>query len=324
MYIWRVDMKNKLQKGTKIVNSDTIVSLILVADIQDNQLEYRKVRLGQALGNEFKKNVRDYLSSLEKDISEGLKELRDYSPGYKADIHEVEFIDIQKTEHNSLKLIIDSMPEITNIRFFDKDETSFTNKLSYYIISLANTKGEEIKIYRKYNSKKELTRSKQFAAYFKDGAYEKYEDKLFLFDEKVDCFLVDTGMFIENTYYFQLIFKYFEGLRNRAESILETIEDKIPIANIVEFKETCTGQLQMLAKLNNISSSSYFNTITLDSIKKTIEAYKLDVKIIEENGTEKLVYEKTDRWALLRLLDDDYLGSIMTEKQYVVNSKKSI
>ena len=42
-----------------------------------------------------------------------------------------------------------------------------------------------------------------------------------------------------------------------------------------------------------------------------------------ENGEERLLFEGNPdkRWLILKLLDDDFLGSIMTNQKYEVNSK---
>lgn len=197
-------------------------------------------------------------------------------------------------------------------------------KLADEIVLIQNRQGESFYVFRKYNSKKELTRSKQFIMIYNDGVFDTFEDKIFLFDEKIDCIRIDDFMFIENTYYFQTIFKYYEGLKEKSVKILTDIEEMVPIQNYQDFQDCCTGQLQMLAKLNNISSKPYFNAISMEKIKKTIDTYKLNVKIVWEDGEEKLLFDKNDRWGLLKLLDDDYLGSIMTDTQYVVNSKRAI
>ena len=62
----------------------------------------------------------------------------------------------------------------------------------------------------------------------------------------------------------------------------------------------------------------------MDDLRRTIDHYGLDIQVINEEGVEKLLYLDTDRWGLLKLLDDDYLDSVMTKGRYLVNSKKAI
>ena len=51
---------------------------------------------------------------------------------------------------------------------------------------------------------------------------------------------------------------------------------------------------------------------------------EVSIKIVgRRNGEEKLRFDNSRerRWLILKLLDDDYLGSVMTRQKYEVNSK---
>jgi hypothetical protein len=64
----------------------------------------------------------------------------------------------------------------------------------------------------------------------------------------------------------------------------------------------------------------------MQDIRRTIDAFKLDVQVVHEDGQDKLLFEANPnkRWLILKLLDDDYLGSIMTNEKYEVNSKSRL
>jgi hypothetical protein len=65
----------------------------------------------------------------------------------------------------------------------------------------------------------------------------------------------------------------------------------------------------------------------MQDIRRTIEEFHIDLRIVEENGQEKLLFEGgavAKRWLILKLLDDDYLGSTMTNERYEVNSKSAV
>jgi hypothetical protein len=71
---------------------------------------------------------------------------------------------------------------------------------------------------------------------------------------------------------------------------------------------------------------SHFQWTNFWGAGHTIDEFHLDLQIVDENGQEKLLFEPgvKKRWLLLKLLDDDYLGSVMTEQKYEVNSKSAI
>lgn len=79
----------------------------------------------------------------------------------------------------------------------------------------------------------------------------------------------------------------------------------------------------MQVKLNNIAGKSDLKKITIAKIKKVLKEFpKLKVQIKKDEGKEMLVFDPSDKWALLRLLDDDYLKSLMTDKNYEVTGKR--
>jgi hypothetical protein len=101
---------------------------------------------------------------------------------------------------------------------------------------------------------------------------------------------------------------------------------QIPISNADAFRAAGTGQMQMMSKLAQIARKPYLNRVTIQDIRRTIEAFALDVQIVVENGQEKLLFEANPnkRWLILKMLDDDFLGSIMTDQKYEVNSKSAL
>ena len=79
----------------------------------------------------------------------------------------------------------------------------------------------------------------------------------------------------------------------------------------------------MLGKLQSIASRPYLARVTMDDIQRAIREYNLDIEVRGAGEARALVFapEPAKRWLILKLLDDDYLGSVMTNAKYEVNSK---
>jgi hypothetical protein len=82
----------------------------------------------------------------------------------------------------------------------------------------------------------------------------------------------------------------------------------------------------MAAKVASIAKKPYLPRVTMADIRRTITEFELAVQIDSTGGVDQLVFEPTreNRWLILKLLDDDYLGSIMTREKYEVNSKSRL
>jgi hypothetical protein len=118
------------------------------------------------------------------------------------------------------------------------------------------------------------------------------------------------------------MFRFFELLLESAKEILKTIKTHVPISNFNDFAKDCEGHVLKLAKLNNIAQKPYLMRLTMVDIRKTIKNFSLNVQVAKIGGKEMLVYDDSDKWGILNLLDDYYLMSEMTGAKYDVNSKR--
>ena|SRR2546421_12644741 len=116
-----------------------------------------------------------------------------------------------------------------------------------------------------------------------------------------------------------------EELEKTAAESLNKIKH-IPIAHFAEFEEACRKNPLKAAKLRSIAEKPYLQMLTIDKLKRFIKKRHLDMKIEtdEDTGQEMLVYDARNSWKLLKLLDDDYLLSELTEHSYEVNGKREL
>jgi hypothetical protein len=133
-------------------------------------------------------------------------------------------------------------------------------------------------------------------------------------------------MYIFKKNNFQQIFRYFERVREAGREALRVVSERVKIDNFERFEALCEGHLNMLAKLKNIAAKEYLQRVTMKDIKRVIKQFKLPAVIIDKDGEERLVFdpEAKDKWLILRILDDDYLGSVMTRLKYEANSKRAL
>jgi len=147
-----------------------------------------------------------------------------------------------------------------------------------------------------------------------------------LFDRKVDCIAANGFLFILNKANFERLFQYYEELKSNAATTVDLVTQYIPVINLKEFKDVCISQVRFMGKLASISKKPYLSHVTIADIKRVITEFNLSVQIVMDKGIEKILFEPSPqkRWLILKLLDDDYLGSIMTSKKYAVNSKTPV
>jgi len=306
-----------LRTLAQALTANPAVNVVVAAEPEEDVV-IQRLNLRQDLAAEFLSAAQDSVS-----LPDGNVTLRAYDPGYKPEPHEISYIDLEQNE--AIAEQIREFSQVQQAEFFREDD-EIVDHLRFYAIVVSPTARRRAVFLRTYSPKKELTRRAGFAALFSHGHYDKVDTKIFLFDRQIDCFAWDGYLFIHNVSAFQRIFKYFEELRAKADETVTAILAQVPLSNADEFRAACTGQMQMMSKLAQIARKPYLGRVTMDDIRRTINEFGLDVQIVTEDGQERLLFEVTPakRWLILKLLDDDFLGSIMTDEKYEVNSKSAL
>lgn len=286
----------------------------------DEEPKIEQLQLSDELTEEFKTAVSRIIEKYSEKFTDNELVLRPYDAGSKPDAHEIEHLNLE--DHASIAKQVESLSSLAQIPLFKIDD-AFVAGLRFYAIILQPKQGTPLCCFRIYTPKKELSRSPLFAAMFAEGTFNRITQPVFLFDYGIDCLSRDGLMFIFKKHNFEKIFRFFELVLKTAEQTLRTIKAHVPIANFEEFKKACEGHLQMQAKLKNIASKPYLKTVKTVDIKRVLKEFPhLGVKIEERDGKEWLVFDPKNKWALLRLLDDDYLGSRLTGEKYEVTGKR--
>jgi hypothetical protein len=316
----KVDPKTQFENILDLDLSKCKISICVASLDKKAELPaFEHLQVTDELAAGFRDIVRDVLARLKKEHKQGELVLRPYDAGSKPDSHEVEHLDL--SEHDFIARQIKSLSALAAMNIFQGEE-EFISGLRFYVIVVQPEIGDPALFFRSYNKKRELSRSTYMGALLTQGHFDRVREPLLLFDPYVDCFSSGERMFIVKQDNFQKVFRFFEVVLKNARKTLKTIKTHVPIANFEEFEKACEGHLQKQSKLRKISERPYINGITIADLKKVIKQFNLPIKTEKKDGKEMLVYDPADKWALLRLLDDDYLKSLMTDQNYEVTGKR--
>lgn len=243
-----------------------------------------------------------------------------YEPGYKPDRGEVCWIDLQQAPE--IRDVVQRVLNFQTLVLYEQDD-DFIDSLVYYALFARVAARRGTVFFRKTSEKLVLGRGAAFAAVFRRGHYDTMEETVFLFDRNLDCWSDGRYMFIANVGNFERMFRYIEQLQARAQQTVDVALQRVAISNADEFRAACTTQIRFMTKLAVIASKPYLAQIGMVDIRRAIDEHGLQVDVVQSNGQEMLVFDPdpSRRWILLKLLDDDYLNSVMTHLRYEVNSK---
>lgn len=315
-------VKAELDRILELDLSECEVTVCLASSLKDAVLpRFERLLLSAELTETFRSVAAYTLALYKKEHNSGNLVLRKYAVESKPESYEVEYLNVSTYE--SIMEQISPLSALADVEVFEADE-KFISGLRFYVITVQPPSGDPVYFFRTYTPKKMLGRSRLFAVMFRHGIFDKVIEPAFLFDQHIDCLSHSGIMFIFKKENFYEIFRFFETIRRIAKETLDTIRATVPIQNFDDFARDCEGHLAKLEKLRNIAAKPYWGKITVENMKKVIEKNNLPVQFVQTNVGEKLVYDPSDKWVLLKLLDDDYLWSLMTEQSYEVTGKREL
>lgn len=289
----------------------------------DDVPEFQRLQLSNALSQEFRAVVAGVLQRLRREHRTRDLVLTAYADASKPDPHEIEFVDLANQEQIRQQFEALVTSPLIGLPVFRADD-AFVTGIRFYVIIMQPRSGPSAYFFRTYTPKRELRRSTLFAALLDRDQFDTIKEPTFLFDKKVDCIGIGQYLFVLQKANFHTIFHFFQMVLKAAAHTLGVIRTRIPIKNFEEFAQDCQGHLYKLAKLKNIAARPYLATISMEKLRDVIDRLGLRIPIEMVNGKEMLVYDRSDRWALLRLLDDDYVQSLLTSDYYEASGKRPL
>lgn len=247
--------------------------------------------------------------------------LRALDPVYKPETHEVEWSEAANVQ--AIELARNRYANLGPLDSFHVADDDYLKRLLFWVCVLTGADDRRAFFFRAFSASSELQRKKATALVNRDGAFTKVRERIFLFDERVDCVVFDEYLFVLNKKDFRRVFDQLEVVRHEAQKAARDLHGKVPIANFDEFADACVTQAGMADKLISVRKRDYFDRLSYEMLQPVIEEFSLKIPTQEHDGLTHLVFltEPAHRWRILRLIDDDYLKSSMTDHKYEVNSK---
>jgi len=204
------------------------------------------------------------------------------------------------------------------------------NKVKILALRFTDDAGRATIMFRVADSLFQLKAAKYLALVRHGQVYDRLDSAdVMLLRRNFDVVLVDGVAFFELKSTFERAFGFLDQLRANSAATFEQVTANLNIRGLDKMKAACTKQSQMMAKMASIrrsmdEDSEYAAAMTMDRLVAFVrERDYIDVDIETEGDKDFLVYhdDVTKRFQLLKLLDDDYLHSILTQRDYESGSK---
>jgi hypothetical protein len=247
--------------------------------------------------------------------------IKKLDPLYKPDADEIEWQDLEALE--PVLRVVNELENLSAYGPFNSSDEAYKRRLSYWAAVLSHADGRRAFFFRSFSAAAELKRKRGAALVSRHGTFSLVEDSIFVFDDLIDCFVFGDYVFVIRKRDFRRIFDQLTAVLGRAKRAAADLHSKVPIANFADFEHACSTDSRLADKILAVRQRDYFDDLSYSMLEPVIEQFALDISTAEVDGSTHLVFrtEPDQRFRILKLVDDDYLRSSMTEHLYEVNSK---
>ncbi len=247
--------------------------------------------------------------------------IRPLDPVYKPEPTDVEVANADSVA--GVAAAIERFANLAPLTSFASGDDDYKKRMRYWVGVLTGANGEKAFFFRAFTSSAELKRKRGAAVVSRDGTFHLVEEEIFLFDDKIDCLVAGGYLFVLRKADYRKIFDQLEEVLRRARGAAQALHARVPIYNIAEFEDACGTQASMADKILAIQKRDYFARLDYTMLQPVIVEFQLGIRVEQVGGQPHLVFKKdvAERFRILKLVDDDYLRSSMTNLKYEVNSK---
>jgi hypothetical protein len=290
----------------------------------------RRAQLTEKAAHEFRDALKRALAPAKKALDEQDLLLRAFEPDSSLQEGEIEYLQI--ADFTSLPPQLAPLKKFVDLENLRANEEAFVNGLRFYTVIVQPPPAagfqEPIYYYRWYSHTFRLHDSPHHLIFWRSQQenYDIIEDQAFLFDRHVDCLSYGGQMFVLQKYYFYTIFRLEEELKKIAEKALDELEVMGFIQNFQQFKHDCLRNKNKYRILSKIYSKPYFRSLTIEKLEQTIDDYQMpiQVQLVGQRREKRMLYNSSQPWAILHLLDDQYVSSSMTDLDYQARGKNEV
>lgn len=217
-------------------------------------------------------------------------------------------------------LILGQLPQ-ANQNYYDDDILAYENIWAIWIKFRVGR--NNFYLLKKITPSKVLTTGGVLAWVFRGESFRRLEKDVLTIDGHFDVFACNDTLIFENKTNFEKALMYDEIIQQVADETLNEIEQINIVENFDDLKTMLADDYHSIRKLNKLSQKQYFREKTFADYHRIIRDYNVPVNVDEVNQKFS-VMDKAQAKLLIKVLNDDYLKSELTNIKYTANSKEDI
>lgn len=206
----------------------------------------------------------------------------------------------------------------------------YARQLRLIAFRFTTNDGAAVTLFRVLKPMFRLGRSRLVALLQQDGQYNRLDPQnLLLFDLEFDVLVAAGTAIFDKKATFERAFGFYDELVRNSRRTFSRVTKDLRIKGVAQLEAACTSETTMMNKMASIARSldedpAYAKAMTMPKLIAFLNANPhLGIDVYGRGASAQLVFDNTPqkRFKILNLLDDDFLRSELTQREYEANSK---
>jgi hypothetical protein len=212
------------------------------------------------------------------------------------------------------------------------DRSTEFGRRSLLVLRVRSSGGSDLgRLYQGFSPERALAHSKRILAFWKDDQFTSLDAEPLVIDRALRLFALHDAAVMKSNSAYESLFGPLPGLKIQAAATFAATFGRLDILGADELQAACESDINMMRKLTSIAHKmdqpGYPAALDMPSVLTFLSRNPhIDVPVDTSGDTPALVFssQPQHRWALLKLLDDDFLRSDLTNINYEANSKSEV
>lgn len=212
------------------------------------------------------------------------------------------------------------------------DRSTEFGRRSLLVLRVRSRGGADLgRLYQGFSPEKALAHSNRILAFWKDDQFTSLDAEPLVIDRALRLFALHDVAVMKTNSAYESLFGALPELKVQAAATFAATFGTLDIVGADELQAACESDINMMRKLSSIAHKmkqpGYPAALDMPSVLNFLARNPhIDVPVDTSGDTPALVFssQPQHRWALLKLLDDDFLRSDLTNINYETNSKTEV
>ncbi|KAF2956260.1 Kiwa anti-phage protein KwaB-like domain-containing protein [Marinitoga sp. 38H-ov] len=281
-----------------------------------------KLLFGTDIREKISKILMDEIDNYINQIEELNNKIPDYNPDEEQPIFKINTSEIKDFQEIYPYITEEKEPEIIS-----KDTLNEINKIKAWIIKIEFESDKITKQFLFFQKfiKSQFMHTKKMFFILDNDEFKLVKDNILGMGNTFDIILMDNFFISKNLSKFEYIFNFVEYYQNESKDFINSFEQITFLKIDNEAKNKILSKIEtskrFAHKLYTAQRNKYYKKIDMEKLK----ILKKDIPIGVEIKNNKIIIDKnTDLDDLVKVLNDDYEQSLITENKYISHKKEKL